>query len=926
MRLSVATRSCPPLLSVSFVLSLPLLACAPLAIAAQATPVPAGAPAAPLPYGHAVPAPSVVAVHRNGAVAIDGKLDEAAWAAATPITDFTQIDPDEGKPASQRTEVRFLYDDDALYVGARMWDTAGAAGIKTRLVRRDANFDSDYFEIVIDGYHDHLSRAFFDLNPSGSKGDQIGIGTSCCDNSWDPIWEAATRIDSTGWTAEIRIPFSQLRFGRDSVQTWGLEVRRFIKRRDEQDQWAFWRKTESGGPSRFGHLEGLHIPTSTSHLELLPYVVTKSSTVATSPGDPFNRGARPTMSVGLDLKNRLTSNLTLDATINPDFGQVEVDPAVLNLSAFETFFPEKRPFFVEGAQVFNFGSYSCDFCVNFESMSGFYSRRIGRAPTGGDLATDNFAFADVPDATTILGASKITGRTASGYTIGLLDAVTGQANARVQSFQGVRGSQEVEPLANYLVSRVARDFMGGNMVVGGMFSGMARNIDTTFASRLARHAEMYGNDMVYTWDDHTYALRASAALTNVSGDAGEIALREQSSARYYQRPDRGGSGSGSGLFTNRYDTTATSLRGGGIYARLAKETGTWMWETAVNSRTPGYETNDYAFQQHADYTWYNANLLRYWSTPTSWYQTFTALVGGQGQNNYEGNRTALQFQEYASETTRQFWNVTEYVMERPGQLDDQQLRGGPLVRDPTNQYAEFDLSTDTRHRVIGSSSVQYTWDQAGGSSRGVSLSAEYRPRPNVAVSFGPSWNVSRIASQYVTAVSDSTAVAFYGTRYVMSRLDQRTLELDTRLSLTFSPTMTLELYLQPFFASGHYANFGEYAAPRSATVDVYGVDSRDDRVDHRLERRGERVHDRSGRHGRRAVVHARQSRLQPAVAAGERGVSVGVSPRVRLVCRVDAVALRGFRVWKSRLCAGSNGAHGDAAGRHFPRQGELVVA
>ncbi|HEV8235859.1 MAG TPA: DUF5916 domain-containing protein, partial [Gemmatimonadaceae bacterium] len=542
---------------------------------------------------------------------LDGRLNDEAWQTAQPISDFKQIDPDEGKPGSQRTEVHFLFDEDALYVGAKMYDSEGARGVTTRLVRRDDSFDSDYFEIVIDGYHDHLGRAFFDVNPSGSKGDNIGVGTSCCDASWDPIWEAATRIDEDGWTAEIRIPFSQLRFSRDSIQTWGLQVRRFIKRRDEQDQWAFWGKTEAGGPSRFGHLEGLRIPSASSHVEMLPYVVSKSSSVGSTPGDPFNTHGRPTMRAGLDLKDRLTSNLTLDATINPDFGQVEVDPAVLNLSAFETFFPEKRPFFVEGAQIFDFGGLSCNFCSNVEGMSSFYSRRVGRAPTGASLATDPNQFADVPDATTILGAGKITGRVASGFTVGLLDAVTGQANAKVQTPTGDRATQEVEPLANYFVGRLKHDYMNGNLVVGGIVSGVARKLDDEFAPRLAKHAEMYGNDMYYTWHDHMYSLRAQAALTNVSGDPREILLRQQSSARYFQRPDRG-SGSG-GFLSDRFDSSATALRGAGGYARVAKETGDWFGEMGFNTRTPGYETNDYAFQQRADFIWYNANIGHTWT-------------------------------------------------------------------------------------------------------------------------------------------------------------------------------------------------------------------------------------------------------------------------------------------------------------------------
>ena len=285
---------------------------------AQAT-ISAQAPAETLAYGHKVPVPMAVAVKRNGPVVLDGKLDETAWQAATPITEFRQIDPNEGEKASQRTEVRFLFDDDALYVGAKMYDTEGGKGVMTRLVRRDATFDSDYLELVIDSYHDHLSRAFFDLNPSGSKGDNIGIGTSCCDASWDPIWEGVTHIDEDGWTAEYSHSVQPTALSTGRAADVGLQVRRFIKRNNEQDQWSWWGKTDAGGPPRFGHLTGMQIPASTGHLELLPYVVTKSSAVATASGDPFDTHGRPTLQAGLDLKDRLTSNLTLDRDLQSGF-------------------------------------------------------------------------------------------------------------------------------------------------------------------------------------------------------------------------------------------------------------------------------------------------------------------------------------------------------------------------------------------------------------------------------------------------------------------------------------------------------------------------------------------------------------------------------------------------------------------------------
>jgi len=799
---------------------LALAFCLPAALAAQIA-TPSGNSAANT-YGHAVAAPAAVAVKRSNAIVLDGRLNDAGWRDAAPITDFTQTDPLEGKPPTQRTEVRFLFDDDALYIGARMFDTNGAKGVTTRLVRRDATFDSDFFQIVLDGYHDHLSRAFFEVNPSGSQSDYIGIGTSCCDPSWDPIWEAATSIDSAGWTAEIRIPYSQLRFSRNEQQVWGMQVRRFIRRNNEEDDWAFWHKNEAGGPSRFGHLVGLRIPPTSHALELMPYASVKSSSIASLNGTPFDTKGSPQPNVGLDLRERVTSNLTLNATFNPDFGQVEVDPAVLNLSAFETFFPEKRPFFVENSQVFNFGGFSCHFCSNVEGMSAFYSRRVGRAPTGAGLAYSNYDFADVPEATTILGAGKLTGRTASGYTLGLLDAVTGKATARVQDITGPRGKQTVEPLANYYVGRLKRDLRNGNLVVGGVVSGVMRSLDTAFASRLADHAEMYGTDMYATTADKAYSLTANLALTNVSGDPAAIYARQQSSARYFQRPDRGAGSDG--FLSNRLDPTATALRGLGAYARLAKETGNWWWELAGNTRTPGYETNDYSFMRTSDYVWTNANILRLWTKRSSWYQSMAAIIGAQQQSNYEGNRNGAQLHQFWEMQTHSFWNFNQFFIHRPSVLDDRALRGGPLVGTPRSDFVDLNISSDRRHAVVGELEANYYWDEWGGTNPGINVSATYRPAPNVGITFGPSWSRLNGNAQYLDAITDPTATTFYGTRYVFGGSTQTQVGLDTRVSWTFNPRMTLELYAQPFFASGHFFDFNEYVAPRHSRRSVYGRD------------------------------------------------------------------------------------------------------
>lgn len=769
---------------------------------------------------HSLPVPSTAATRRSAPIALDGKLDEAAWNAAPPITQFTQFNPDEGVAPTQRTEVRILYDDDALYIGATMFDTAGPAGIRTRLVRRDNDFDSDYFQMVIDGYHDHLSRAFFTVNPSGSKQDQIGIGASCCDSGWDPVWEVQTRINSDGWVAEIRIPFSQLRFASDSVQTWGLQLRRWIQRRQEEDDWSFWKRTESGGPPRFGHLEGLRIAHTGRHLELLPYVASSARAIEADKGDPFNHGLKSTARVGADLKYLLTSNLTLDATINPDFGQVEVDPAVVNLSAFETSFNEKRPFFVEGSGVFGFGGLNCYFCSNVSSLSAFYSRRIGRAPTGAPLAFAAGKYVQVPDASTIVGAAKVSGRTSNGFTVGLLDAVTNRETAKLRMADGTSGTQVVEPLTNFFVGRVKKDFMRGNLVVGGIATSVARQMDTVFASRLTSHAEFYGGDLRYTWGNQAYSFVANTGLSTIEGDSTVILSKQRSSARYFQRPDRGvGS---SGFLSNQLDPSATQMIGAAGYARVAKESGSWLWETAVNVRTPGFENNDLAFLTRADYVWYNANIFKQWQTPTKWYRNFSVIVGGQQQSNFEGDLTDRQAQVYVSTTTPQFWNVSSFYIWRPAVLDDRLLRGGPVVKRPGSGYTELDVSTDSRRRLVFFVNSSYSSNADGGWGGSLSTTANYRPTSNVVVSFGPSWNDGESNLQYLTSVSDAAATNFYGSRYVLASIRQKQLALDTRLNVTFSPRMTLELYAQPFFASGHYSRFKEFAAPRQGKVNIFG--------------------------------------------------------------------------------------------------------
>jgi hypothetical protein len=776
--------------------------------------------------------PLATATSLSGSIKIDGRLDESAWAKAIPITDFRQQQPNEGAPASERTEVRVLYDERALYIGARMYDSLGSRGVRAPVSRRDQLLDAngnngsfnslttDKLVIILDPYHNRIDQAWFEVNPSGVKGDQFNG-----DPSWDPIWEAATQIDSLGWTVEMRIPYSQLRFARDSAQTWGMQIWRYNDRRNEQDMWSFRRKAEAGGAAYFGSLTGLVIGPQPRQLELLPYVESRAQFKYVAPGDPYHSSSDGRVSAGADMKYLLTSNLALDATINPDFGQVEVDPATINLSAYETYFQEKRPFFVAGSSAFDFGGNSCFFCSNTSSLDAFYSRRIGRPPQLNGYVSDIADFADTPDNTTILGAAKITGRTKAGYTVGLLDALTNSETARYLPGPGLtERTQQVEPLTNYFVGRAKKDLNQGATTIGGVFTSTLRNMgDTIVSDRLRSHAEAAGLDWNHRWSERNYSWIGSAIVSDVGGSRSVMDLTQQSSAHYFQRPDR--RVTTDGLFSTKYDPNANLLRGYGFYTRVAKDNGFWLWETAQNWRSPGFEVNDLSFLGRADYKWMNANVGSQWVTPGSWYREIAWVAGGQQQFNYDGDRTDIQAQAYYETMFPNYWRIRSFVIYHPTVLDDRLTRGGPVVKRTGYKFGSVEISTDARQRAVFDFNTQF--------SRGVDADTHtlylqpgvaLKPAGNVYISLSPSFNAGEDDAQYVRTVTDATATAFYGKRYVFAWIKTRTLSLDTRVNWTFNPNLTLQLFAQPFIASGAYSSFREFAAPRTIQKLVYGQD------------------------------------------------------------------------------------------------------
>src|SRR5437867_3358793 len=764
--------------------------------------------------------PEVRAVPLQGAFRLDGRLDDPVWQGAPAATGLRQSQPHSGDSATQRTEVRFAYDDAAIYVGARMYDDSGARGVRTRHVRRDAYMNSDYLEVIFDTYHDHIGRLFFQVNPSGVKQDANGLGGGG-DPSWDPVWEVATNIDSLGWTAELRIPFSQLRYPSTSEeQTWGLQIWRQENRLNELSQWAWWRLDETGGPSMFGHLQGLVIRHPPGRAEVTPYIVGRSSNVPGDRRDPFFDPHALDGRVGADAMYRVTSNLTLNATVNPDFGQVEVDPAVVNLSAFETFFDEKRPFFVEGAGYFGLGGFSCFFCSNVSSLSLLATRRIGRPPQVSPFRAGlptSVGYADMPENSTILGAAKLTGRTPSGWSIGALDAVTKRERAPVDFTDATRGQFEVEPATNYFAARAAKDLSGGATQIKAMATSVYRDLgDPYLQSRLSHHSEAFGVSSDSWWGKRTYRLMAQLAGTHVEGDTAAMRRIRFGSAHFFQRPDR----------PDTADARAprTGMAGLGGYARLSKEQGHWLWEVATNFRTPSYNNNDIAFFSRADYWWMSANIFPLWTKPTKWYRQLLFIAGGQQQYTFDGDLNNRQGQLFAQWETLSYWNISSFWIHRPSVFDDRLTRGGPLVRVPTNDFYSLNVNTDSRKKVVGQFNARYGCDAESQCSNSASLGLELRPRSNVTVSLTPEIDHSQTGYQFVGSYADPSATNFYGNRYVFAHLEQNTLSMNTRFNVTFSPTLTLELFMQPLIASGAFSHYNVFAAPRGVRRLEYGRD------------------------------------------------------------------------------------------------------
>jgi hypothetical protein len=773
--------------------------------------------------------PAHQAAARTAEIRVDGRLTEPAWERATTIEEFVQGEPVEGGRPGARTVVRLLFDDEAIYIGARLYET-DPERIARQLVRRGETGQADYFQVMFDANLDRRTGYLFRVSAAGVQRDAYLYEDAREDGSWDAVWASEVHIDSLGWSVEMRIPWSQIRYERtSSEQTWGVNFVRWRAAAGERIYHALIPRNQHGQVSFFRRIEGVRPPPDVRRLELRPYVLARGHTGPAEQGDPFFDGREGDAQAGVDLRYGLGTAFTLDASFNPDFGQVEVDPAVINLSAFETFYAERRPFFVEDARIF-------DFDLSGRRSQLFYSRRIGREPQVG--APGGAVHADIPDRTTILGAAKLTGRTPAGLSLGALAAVTGAAEGRAfittpdpaepDSFV----SFAAEPRAYHAVLRARQDFRGGATTVGGIVTGIQRDLpaDGTL-DFLASDAYSAGIDFEHQWADREWALSGFVAGSLVRGDSTALIRIQRSPGHYYQRPDS----------RHVVDSTRTALSGANWRLGLARRSGQhWTGGVSVAQLTSGFEINDLGFSGASESVDVNANVaysqiepgpvLREYRIRASTFQNFrpTALDRPFEAAGWREARQAGSFWIDVNYTLNNLWQGFAEVAFRPESFDPAATRGGPLMRAPSSRRAVARINTDRRRTVSVGTGADYQWGDAFTIFE-TGIDVRWRPAPRFELSAEPGLTLRSAGDQYVAAFEDAGFDATYGRRYLFGDLDRRTLSMDTRVAVTFTRDLTLQLFAQPLLDAGRFTAYKQLAAP--ATFQFHRF-QRGDPVDH----------------------------------------------------------------------------------------------
>lgn len=746
---------------------------------------------------------------RAADIRIDGKLDEEFWQRAVYVDDFKQQSPFEGEDATERTKVAFAYDDNYFYVGARMYSD-DPSSILANVARRDGGRSSERLIISLDTFLDRRTAYSFSISAAGVRGDYYHPSDSDRnrDMSYNPVWVANAKIDSLGWTAEMKIPFSQLRFDDKDIQTWGLNINRWIPSKNEDAFWVMIPRNDNGWSSRFGNLEGIKDVVPKRRIEILPYAAGNAFSPAEfDRANPFINSTNLQGQIGGDLKLGLGPNLTLDATINPDFGQVEADPAVVNLSIFEVQFDERRPFFTEGAQLFN--SRGADY---------FYSRRIGDSPT---LRPDA-DFVDRDNFTSIIGASKLTGRLPSGLSVGALFAATAQERARtfnesddptVNRF----GSEIIEPLTSYEVLRVQQEFGVDAPTFGAILTGVQRNNSSNpaFSDVLTDQAYSGGADWNLRFQGGKYQISGDVGFSYVEGSEEAILRLQRRSSRYYQRPDAD---------YVSIDSSATSMSGYRASLDVSKNAGKhWLWSVDGSINSPGFELNDIGILRNTDRYRLGGRLTYRENTPGRFFNRWNMNVRANYDWNFGGIQTGARYGFGADFNTNNFWGINLGGGYRPRTLSDNLTRGGPLM----GRVSEWSLDGSVRSNFglprFGRIGGRISRDEVGSHSWRVNGSFRVTTNGPLEWSISPRYSRQTDMRQYLQRIEGTGGTATFGNRYVFSEIERSTLSLQFRVNYSINPDLSIEVYAEPFASSGDFRNPGELTEARSYDIRRYNI-------------------------------------------------------------------------------------------------------
>ncbi len=719
---------------------------------------------------------------------IDGRLDEECWKEGYWSSHYEQFMPVEGAAPSQQTELKILYDDKNIYVGIRAYDTEPEK-IDRQRGRRDA-FEGDIVGVCFDSYFDHRTGFEFDLTAAGSKIDLI-LGNNGWDTTWDAVWYGEVAMTSFGWSAEMRIPLNQLRYGDSETQVWGLHAWRWFNRNNEEDQWNMIGRNNPGQLYSIGELHGIEDLPKSRHIELLPYTVGRVTTTGPATPDQGRKTDRAG-ALGLDGKVGLTSAFTLDFTVNPDFGQVEADPAVLNISAFETFYEEKRPFFLEGKNIFNFGA--------GEDLL-FYSRRVGQAPSYVPTVEAGQEI-DSPASTSILGALKLTGKTEGGLSVGVMESLTGEETARILWPGGSR-DQTVEPMANYTVARVQKDFNRSNTILGAMVTSVHRSIQDPELDFLAGDALTGGVDFRHHWKNKTYYLDVKTLFSDVRGSREAILNLQESSARYYQRPD---------ATHVTLDPTRTRLGGYGGEVEVGKgANGDWRFSQEVSWRSPGLELNDMGYLRVADQVSDETSVAYVMSRPSGIFREYTLSAEQQNNWDFGGEFLGSSASVGASVLFANKWKASVDLTRLGSSLDTRLLRGGSAVKIKGFWSGSYYVSSDVSRPF--SAEFQYhahRYDDRQSGFHGIYPGIRYRITDPLLLSAHLDYSLNKDIFQYVAQTELSGQ-----RRDLVAQIDQKTLGLTFRVDYAVTPELTIQYYGNPYVSTGLYSDFKRFTNPRS---------------------------------------------------------------------------------------------------------------